>query len=458
MALLHNGLSSPRTPDLTMSLKSLRLRLTALFLSLLVVACGGGTGSSAPAPADFAVAEGNGQVTITWTAAPGVDYWLMYAATATPINLKSPPGLHLWLNNVTSPLVIPGLTNGQSYSFAMDARTNGGPGGTQTPSVTKVPRLGGASWVGLSGLPNRDFKGVAYGTASDASVYNIAVGSGAAIYKRPDVGTDVALWTTATTAWADSAGAATAAPSVDFRSAVYTLGQFIAVGANGGTSNVYHSTDLSTWTASATAITSGLNAVASNGSTVVAAGEDGKLWWSTDGATWTPGTRSDAAAPLLYPPLYGVAYLASGSWAAVGQGGVLLTSADGKAWTRSTATLPLAVAGATLRAIAAIGSTWVAVGEAGTLITSTDSGATWADHSVGTADFFAVNASVTTLASLSQFLVVGGSGVAYSSTSADASSWTRQSTDPLGRTMYGLWGSATHYVGVGAAGMSVSAR
>lgn len=122
-----------------MSLKSLRTYLTAILLSLLVVSCGGGKGSSAPPPTDFAVAEGDGQVTITWTAMAGVDYWLMYAATASPIDIKSPPGVHMWITGVTSPLVISGLTNNQPYTFAMDARIDGGPGGTQTASVTKTP-------------------------------------------------------------------------------------------------------------------------------------------------------------------------------------------------------------------------------------------------------------------------------------------------------------------------------
>ena len=121
-----------------MTLKSLRPYLTAFALFLLV-ACGGGKGSSAPPPTDFAVVPGDGLVTVTWTAAAGVDYWLMYAATSTPINLKSPPGVHFWLINVSSPLEVTGLTNGQPYSFAMDARIDGGPGGPQTASVTATP-------------------------------------------------------------------------------------------------------------------------------------------------------------------------------------------------------------------------------------------------------------------------------------------------------------------------------
>lgn len=123
-----------------MSLFSLRLKITALLMATLLGACGGG-GSSAPAPTGGITATaGDSQVTITWAADAGVDYWLMYAATATAIDMKSPPGNHVWVTSgVTSPLVITGLTNGVAYSFAMDGRIGGGSGGTQTPSVSATP-------------------------------------------------------------------------------------------------------------------------------------------------------------------------------------------------------------------------------------------------------------------------------------------------------------------------------
>jgi len=123
-----------------MSLSFLRLTISALFLAAFLAACGGG-GSSAPPPTGGITATaGDGQVTITWVADAGVDYWLMYAATATPIDMKSPPGNHAWLTTgVTSPLVISGLTNGVTYSFAMNGRISGGPGGAQAPSVSATP-------------------------------------------------------------------------------------------------------------------------------------------------------------------------------------------------------------------------------------------------------------------------------------------------------------------------------
>ena len=124
-----------------MSLTSLRLKITALFLAAFLAACGGGSGSSAPPPTGGITAEaGDGQVTLTWTATAGVDYWLMYAASATAIDMKNPPGNHAWITSgLTSPYTLPGLTNGVTYSFAMDGRISGGPGGAQTPSVSATP-------------------------------------------------------------------------------------------------------------------------------------------------------------------------------------------------------------------------------------------------------------------------------------------------------------------------------
>jgi len=297
-----------------------------------------------------------------------------------------------------------------------------------------------------SGLPNKAFKGVAYGIASDGNLKYAALGADGAVYKS----TDGTTWSDASPVWVDAAGATLAGQSVDFNAALFSLGQYIAVGASGGTTNIFRSTDLSTWKASTTAVTGGLNALASDGTTVVAVGEGGKVWWSNDGATWTQGTGSGT---LVTSGLYGASYLAGGKWAAVGDAGVLITSADGKTWVRSNATLPSGTKA--LRSIAAIGDIWVIAGDTGTLITSVNGGADWtANDSVGTDTFYAVNASVTTVGSLPQFLVVGASGAAF--ISANGLAWTRKTVGA--GTLYGLWGSATRYVAVGAAGASASSR
>lgn len=425
-----------------MPLISIRRYLLALIASLFVAGCGGGDASSAPPPTDFSVAEGNGQVTVTWTATPGVDYWIMYSASSSPVNLKSPFGAHVWLNNVKSPLVISGLTNGQAYSFAMDARINGGPGGAQTASVTKVPRLAGATstWKPVSGLDSsKDFKGLAYGVATDSGVnYYIAAGDGGAIYSS----TDLTNWSVTTS---NSA--------VNFNAAVYALGKFVAVGS-GTSNNIVSSAGLSSWNAATTTVPGssnqlpdGLNAVATDGTTVVAVGDSGKIWYSTDASVWSPTSVNTS-------DLYGVAYLASGKWLAVGRGGVLLTSTNGQTWTESSQSTIATVT--TLRAVTAVGSTWVAVGENGVILTSLDSGASWSDYSIPSGPtFYAVNGSMTTVNSLTQFLAVGAGGAAY--TSGNGQDWSRQTTD-LSAALYSVLGSATQYLAVGAAGTSTISK
>lgn len=419
-----------------MSLNSLRLLLTTLLWSLLLAACGGGGGSSAAPPAGFSVSPGDGQVTLTWTAVPGVDYWVMYAATATPINLKSPPGVHYWLNNMSSPLVITGLTNGQAYSFAMDARTNGGPGGAQTASLTTIPRLGGASgtWSAASGLDGaRDFKGLAYGAASDASQGFIAAGGGGSIYKSTDG-----------TSWSRS----TFTGSIGFNAASYAFGKFIAAGS-GTTNNIVSSTDLTTWTPATTAIAAGLNALATDGTTVVAVGDGGNLWFSTDALVWT-----DASVNSVTSHLYGVAYMADGTWLAVGQGGVMLTSTNGQTWTVSS--MSARATTQSLRGVASLGNTWVAVGDNGTVVSSVDSGASWSVRSISSGPtFYAVNGSYTTVNAVPQFLAVGAAGAAY--TSADGLTWASQSSG-VSVPLYGLLGSAVLYLAVGASGTAVTSK
>ena len=60
---------------------SLWRKMAILLLALVVSACGGAGGSAQPPAGGLMLTPGNGQVTVTWTADPGVQYWLMYAPT-----------------------------------------------------------------------------------------------------------------------------------------------------------------------------------------------------------------------------------------------------------------------------------------------------------------------------------------------------------------------------------------
>lgn len=414
---------------------SLWFRLAAFLLALSLSACGGSGGSSAPPPTGFQVTPGNGTITVTWNATPGVDYWLMYAQTATPIDIKNPPSPHTWVQSATSPFVLSGLTNGTVYSFAMNARTNGGPGGAQTASLSAAGRYAGGSWTAgaTTVTAPTDLFALAYGTASDASVNYLAFGSSGKIFKT----TDGATW---------SAVTPSAAIGTDFKGAVYAFGKFIGVGSNAaqGSNNILVSTNLSDWTGAASGtITAGINAVATNGSLAVAVGDAGTTYYSTDGSNWTAAAATNTVATLK-----GVAYSSSnGLWVAVGQNGALITSTDGSNWTARTSQ-----AGSTaLNSVAVTsGNGFVAVGNGGTVVTSSD-GQTWTLRSVGSLapNLYAVSTDSN------QFLAVGQGGNAY--TSPDGITWT---SIALGATytLYAIQGGVSSYVVVGAAGANLTSR
>ena len=366
--------------NIHMSLVSLWFRISVFLLACLLSACGGGGSSATPPVGGLVAVAGGGRVTLTWQATPGVDYWLLYAPQSNAIDMLNPPGAgvtevigsptpvpivgqHAWLRSVTSPLVLSGLADGQTYAFALNGRVNGGPGGTQTPTAFAVPRPAGATWspgspAGLVGT--NDLHGVAYGTASDATADYVAVGNGGSIYHSVDG-----------LAWTQS----TSAPSVNFNAITYasSYAQFYAVGVNDSTNpgnNVYRSADMVTWTPALVGVSGGLNAVISYSTSLVGVGNNGVASYSTDGVNWTtvPSVVSAALRSVAYSP-------SAGLWVAVGDGGTVLTSPDAVNWTDRTAAVNAAAnhSGNALQSVVYSSSgALVAVGLNGTIIASTD--------------------------------------------------------------------------------------
>jgi hypothetical protein len=412
--------------------------MAAAVLILVVTACGGGSGDSAPAPDGFTVTPGNGQAIVTWTASPGVQYWLMYAQTATPIDMKNPPGNHIWATDITSPYVISGLPNGVTYSFAMNARTGGGKGGNQTASKSVVPGYAGSTWVAGTGMPiSGQFRGVSYGTSTaDSLNYFLAVGDGGAVYKALDgVSQAVSGYT-----WAQ----VSTALSLNYTATINALSRYIAVSTTGA---IVSSTDLSNWTSATSPVSSSLNALASNGTTVVAVGDGGKVVYSTDALAWTAATITPLLPAGFTAKLTGVAYSAAIGWVAVGQGGALLTSSDGVSWTeRSAMTIP---GGFNLNGIAATsGSLFVAVGNNGTIMKSSD-GITWTAQPLpSSANLYAVSSDST------QFLAAGAGGVLFSS--VDGASWSPIAQTSTTADLQAIVGSTSKYLVVGTAGANIS--
>jgi len=127
------------------------------------------------------------------------------------------------------------------------------------------------------------------------------------------------------------------------------------------------------WTPRLDGTGSTIMAIAYNGSNLyVAAGNDGKLYSSSDGKTWTSRT-SGFGTNNIRDVAYG-----NGLWVAVGSVGTLTTSTDGITWTARTSNMGTNI----IYKVIYANSLWVAVGNGGGstntggIIYSTD-GITW---------------------------------------------------------------------------------
>ena len=147
-----------------MFFRSFKLFLAGLMTALLL-ACG--SGEPAPAPTGLTVSAGESSATLTWDMVSGVEYWVFFAPTSmAPLDVGSMqswfglPGGNVLLK-VTSPYVVQGLTNGTSYSFSINGRISGGPGGSGATPVTATPRIAGAAWTAATAAGSHDLRGVA---------------------------------------------------------------------------------------------------------------------------------------------------------------------------------------------------------------------------------------------------------------------------------------------------------
>ncbi|PUE35921.1 hypothetical protein [Limnohabitans sp. Jir72] len=437
-------------------------RVFLLILVSLVAACGGRGGPADP-PSGFTVTPGDGQVVISWNMTSGVEYWLPYAPQAAfdSTDFTKTVGLR-WLTNVSSPYVLTGLTNGQTYTFALNGRTGTGKGGALTQALTVMPRTAGTSWSPGSGitLPTDDLRGITSGTASDGVSYFLAAGSTGTLYKSSNDVTSAGL------VWTPSGSVAG-----HLNSAIYAFSKFIVVGDDGTdahTALVSSSADLSTWTTSTLTGTPKLNALASNGSRLVAVGNAasgaGTIVYSADGVKWV------AASAPTSENLYGVSYSSSGLWLAVGANGTLLSSPDGVTWTAQASGVSTDLMGAAYRPATTVTTTlpagttttaaaYVVVGAGGVVLYSTDAATaaipTW---TAGTWDTTPnVTADLLTISSLpNQFLAVGASGTVVSS--QDGLTWTAAAPVSGAASLYGLTNVRSQYVAVGAAGATFYSR
>ena len=389
--------------------------VAAILAATTLAACGGSKGDPAAAPTNVAVKAGDGRVTVTFNGQAGVDYWVFFAPGTglTVDNWVNLPGAGVQRNAV-SPAVISALRNGQLYSFTINGRTDGGPGGPATATLTATPRLAGSEWVAGAALDAAELRGAVFG-----SPY-LLVGTGGKIFSSPI--TDGRAYT-----------ALTSGTTADLNDATAVGTTYVAVGANGTV--VGSSDSAATWTARTSGTTATLNSIAVGSGRYVAVGNGGTIVTSTDGATFTPATSGTTAN------LRRVAF--STRFVAVGDGGVILTSTDGLTWTAATSNTT-----ANLRALALGFGLFIALGDNGALVTSPD-GTTWtARPSIGP-----VNVRSATVAS--QGVAVGTGGAIY--TSPDGVTWSAQnsgSTANLLAVTRAIFG----YVAVGSGGVVLSSE
>ena len=306
-----------------MFLRSFRLFVAALAAALVLLSVGCGNGEPAPAPTGLTVSAGESSATVTWNMTDGVEYWLFFGpSSVAPTTTSSMqgwfglPGGNVLLK-ATSPYVVTGLPEGLSYSFSVNARTNGGPGGPGSTAVKVTPRIAGASWLAGGTVPaTADLSSVTFGattgttTTVPVNTY-VAAGTGGAIYSS----LDGATWS-----------AVNGASSRNINAAAY-FGTFKLVGDGG---LVLLSSDAASWTAQTSGTTQNLYALASNSLNLnVAVGANGTIISSADGISWTAATSSGTTRDL-----YGVTYAAYGTglWLAVGAGGTMVQSTDALTW------------------------------------------------------------------------------------------------------------------------------
>jgi hypothetical protein len=395
-------------------------------LAVLVASCGGG--SPAPAATGLKAAPGESSASISWDMVPGVEYWLFYAPTSLAPADNS--NMSRWFSGgvailkVSSPFTVSGLANGVAYSFTVNGRTDGGPGGPAPTAATTTPRLAGATWAAGTTTSSADLHAVTYGTQY------VAGGVGGVLFSS----TDGTAWT------------ALSSPTTQTINGANYYSDYRMVGNVG---LMLSSTDAITWTPQTTNTTQNLYAFANNGlGRMVTVGANGTIFTSTDGSTW-------AAAPSVgtNQDLYAVTYSTynSGTWLAVGAQGTMVSSVDGLNWTAvSTGTT------ADLRGVAygytnttTLTTSFVVVGAGGTLLTSTDATAWTSQILPGAAALNAVRYS-------GQFVVVGNKGTAFLST--DASTWTAADTSGTTQDLWAVGRGTNTYMAVGTAGTNLLAK
>ncbi|MDR0481239.1 MAG: hypothetical protein LBG66_05070 [Gallionellaceae bacterium] len=423
---------------------------TAVLACSILASCGGGDGlgkhgSSEPAPTNVQIRAEDSRVLLTWDMQPGVEYWVYKAqgSGVTPQNCSSMLACETFIN-VTSPFETFGqkylLQDGIIYSFSINARSDGGPGGPGSPSLDGIPQIAGVNWLTNNAFGTQNLRSVAFGVsylqspddptnpnARVATPVYIAVGDAGTILQGQETGNGLA--------WAFLNNPT----STNYRlnGVVYnsTKAMYMAVGDNG---TILDSLDGVKWDQESSGTLQNLNSITvdSNGY-FVAVGARGTVLISQDGINW----NSASVVPTTNT-LYSVAFgsLDAGSvFQAVGDNGTILYSADGNTWTQTNPSTNGTLTRNALRSVAfSSGGSFVAVGDNKTVLISTD-GITWVDESTLTTSNMQSTIQPTNLNAIAfgkMFIIGGDDGNIYYS--PDGVTWGKTTVPYTSLPIYAI--------------------
>jgi fibronectin type 3 domain-containing protein len=130
---------------------------------LLIAGCGD---REAPVPEGVTATPGNGQATITWTAAKDASSYNIYWSTTPGVTTANGTKI----TTATSPYVQMGLTNGVTYYYLV---TSVNKDGESAPSPQVIATLALPELVGVTATPGNGQVTIAWSAVSGAASYNI---------------------------------------------------------------------------------------------------------------------------------------------------------------------------------------------------------------------------------------------------------------------------------------------
>ncbi len=401
---------------------------------------GAGGGSSASPPNNVVVEAKDSRVVVTWDMVPNVQYWVWKVAGTVGITPQTCSSMPLCTTaiNVSSPATISGLVNGQPYSFTINGRINGGPGGQGSPAVSATPRMAGATWSTGTALGINSFRGVAYGAMF------VTVGDGGASYSS----TDGKTWTALTSGTPQTLNA------VNYDNA---HSKYLGVGAAGTLIALTPATSATNWSLLTTSPTpNALYALANNTTGfTVATGANGTIITSGDGATWADNTATSGTTRNLYGVAFGYdSTNARNVFVAVGAAGTVIYSADGVNWTAATSVTPNDLKSVSYGLAAGV---FVAVGANGTVLTSPN-GITWTAQPAASTTIPATTLLNSVTFSVGRrFVAVANDGkIFYSEYGSAGTIWTQVTPQPTLSPLYAITtGGLFDYSAVGSAGQNL---